>query len=75
MAMTGWPIANPEASVDERNEAFPLLIKFIGDEARSLGYDWLTTYSSRSSVSKRFESAGYVVGNNPVTQYIKFLGE
>lgn len=74
MAMLGWPIANPESSSTERDVAFPLLINFIEDEARELGYDWLTTYSSRPSVSKRFESAEFLVGDSPVTQYVKYLG-
>lgn len=74
MAMVGWPVANPESSKDERNVAFPLLLEFIEDEARLLGYDWLTTYASRSSVNKRFEEAKYLTGDVNVTQYIKPIG-
>lgn len=74
MAFIGWPVASPDSSKTERDIAFPLLIEFIEDEARGMGYDWITTYASRPSVSKRFESARYVVGDNPVTQYVKQLG-
>lgn len=74
MAMIGWPIGNPESSKDARDASFPLLIEFIEDEAKSMGYDWLTTYASRKSVNERFEAAKYLVGDNPVTQYVKHLG-
>lgn len=73
MAMIGWPVANPESSKEERDYAFPLLIKHIEDLARSEGYDWITTYASRTSVASRFHKAGYSIGDESVTQYLKHI--
>lgn len=73
IAFIGWPISNPESTRDERSVALDKLMFEIERHALILGYSALTTYSSRSSVAKRFEQHGYMIGDSPVTQYIKIL--
>lgn len=73
IALFGWPIANPKSSPAERDVALDLLIEKVQAHSKELGYKYITSYSSKDSVSDRLGKNGFHVGDSSVTQYIKEL--
>ena len=73
MALFGWPVSDPESDAAMRNVALDSLFKAIEEHAKFLGYKYLTSYASKNSVALRLEKHGFMLGDSPVTQYVKIL--
>lgn len=69
----GWPIANPKASQEDRSLGLDTVIKEAEERAKLMGYSYMNTYASRSSVERRFTEHGYMVGDKNVTNMVKTL--
>jgi hypothetical protein len=73
MAMLGYPIANPDATKEQRKQAIERLVASIEHSAKSLNYQAITSYPGNAKAANIFERLGYTKGDKEVVQYMKGL--
>lgn len=70
----GWPVGNPQASKEARDEALDALINYCERMASAQGYLYVDTWASHKAVEDRFKKHNYHVGDPVSIHMFKNLG-
>jgi len=73
LAWIGFPIANPNTTKEQRNDAIDLLFNTIHEYAKINGYDFIITTSNIPAVINRIEKIGYIKGDENVSHFWRKL--
>lgn len=68
-----WPVANPESTPEERNEALNLLLDRANLFGQAMKYKFILTTTSHPKLQDRLTNNGYFLGDKNINQYIRGL--
>lgn len=71
ISMIEWVVSNPESTKKQRAEALDTLIGALVKEAKVSDYKVIISCTKIDALVKRFEKAGFVIGDTNVTHVVR----
>ena len=66
-------ISNPAAHAEDRHQAVELMVRYIENHARRLGYGALACYGRHDQLVRRYQGLGYQPAERNLTALVKGL--